>query len=215
MIKVEASFDDGSVYDVRIMKLFEKSPIPVTFYIPVNYQKYLAKKGIEALPPELIDVIADHPTWEIGSHGVDHELLTRVSNQTEHNEIHGSKAYWEGRGIPVTKFCYPRGYYTQDTIKMVKAAGYESARTVRVGELTLPANPFETHTTVHVGLDRKEYGDQWLTYATLKMQEAIERNSSGEDIVYHFWGHSEEINRLDQWANFEVFLRMIHENLVS
>lgn len=215
MIKVEASFDDGSIYDVRIMKLFEDSPIPVTFYIPVNYQKYLATKGIEPLPPELIDVIHDHPTWEIGSHGVNHELLTRIPHTEVQHEIQESKRYWDERGIPVTKFCYPRGYYTHDTKLVVKAAGYESARTVRVGELYPPSDPFETHTTVHVGLDRKEYGDDWLTFATLKMQQAIDMDEVGQDVIYHFWGHSEEINRLDQWANFETFLRMIHENLVS
>lgn len=209
MIKISASFDDGSAEDWEIARLMEKYQIDTVFYIPVNWQKYNLEKGNQALSQDQVVDIASR--FEIGSHGIDHELLTRVDKQTQIDEILGSKQYWRSRGIEVKKFCYPRGYYNTDIKEIVKGSGYSMARTTRVAEITPAIDPFETHTTVHVGLDRKEYGSDWLTFAEQKLDEALSRVD--EDIEYHFWGHGVEIKKNGQWHRFEEFLQYLHERL--
>ena len=210
-IKLTASFDDGSMYDLRIADLMYRHSIPTTFYIPVNYVKYLHSKGIPAIPETLLKAIAEN--FEIGSHGVNHELLTRVDKDTQDFEINESKAELESMfNRPITKFCYPRGYYTTDIIDIVRGAGYTEARTVKVGELNPAKDPLERHTTVHVGLDRKEYGTDWLTYAEKKLDEALAKVRRGEEVDYHFWGHSAEIEKNDQWERLIQFLEYIDEN---
>lgn len=209
MIKISASFDDGSNYDVRVADLMSKHEIDTTFFIPVNWKKYNARRGVGFISEEELENIASK--FEIGSHGVEHHLLTRVGDSEQNIEIIDSFKYWRSQRIRVSAFCYPRGYYTTEIKDKVRDAGYKWARTVRIGELTPARDSYETHTTVHVGLDRKEYGTDWLDYANKKMKEAIKRAYHGEDVDYHFWGHSEEVARLDQWDRFEEFLNNLKD----
>jgi peptidoglycan/xylan/chitin deacetylase (PgdA/CDA1 family) len=213
VIRVRASFDDGSIYDLRLADMMNSYSIDTTFYIPVNWQRYLATKGIESLSPNDVKSLANNFT--LGSHGVNHELLTRVGEDKQNTEILGSMLYWQEQGYNVQSFCYPRGYYDEEIKNKVIKAGYQSARTVKVGNLDPPVDPFETITTVHVGYDRDEYETDWLTYAKNKVLEAIEKGNAGEDVDYHFWGHSEEIHRYQQWDRLGQLLRFINENLLT
>lgn len=211
MITIKASFDDGSAYDLRTADMMNSYGIDTTFYIPVNWQKYLMAKHIDPLSPNDIKALSNNFT--IGSHGVNHELLTRVSEATQDREILGSILYWQEQGYNVDSFCYPRGYYDESIKNKVIKAGYKSARTVKVGNLDPADDPFETETTVHVGYDRDEYNTDWFTYAKEKVLEAIEKDQAGEEVVYHFWGHSEEIWRYQQYDRLGEFLRYLTERL--
>lgn len=211
MITVSASFDDGSIYDLRIADMMNSYGIDTTFYIPVNWQRYLATKGLEALSPYDVKSIANNFT--LGSHGVNHELLTRVSEAKQNQEILGSMLYWQEQGYEVTSFCYPRGYYDENIKNKVAKAGYSNARTVKVGSLTKADDPYETETTVHVGYDREEYETDWLTYAKRKIDEAIELAESGQDVIYSVFGHSEEIHRYQQWDRVGELFKLINERL--
>lgn len=213
MIKLEFSFDDGSIYDLRVADMLNGYGYTATLYIPVNWQRYLLKKGIDPLTWEHINELAKRFT--IGSHGVNHELLTQTSPANQDKEIFESKDWWRRNGYNVDSFCYPRGYYDDNIKEKVKNAGYKNARTVKVGYLGKPEDPFETHTTVHVGYDRDEYNTDWLTYAKKKVKRAIEKDQAGEDVTYHAWGHSQEIHRYQQWDRFGNFLRYLNENLNS
>lgn len=209
LIHISGSFDDGSKLDMLTADLMTKYDIETIFFIPVNWQKYNVMRGVEPLSKENFTDIANN--FEIGSHGTNHELLTRIDESKQNQEIVDSLKYWKQNGYKVKSFCYPRGYYTTEIKQKVKDAGYKWARTVKVGELQPSADPYETHVTVHVGLDRKEYGTDWLTYAKAKMKEAIKRAYDGETIEYRFFGHSEEINRLDQWDRFKEFLEALKD----
>lgn len=212
MIRVIASFDDGSILDLKTADLMYHYDIPTTFYIPVNWKKYLATKNIEPLQDDHITLLADQ--FEIGSHGVNHELLTRVSSELQHYEVFKSKDYWTDKlQETITKFCYPRGYYTDEIKKKVESAGYKSGRTVKVGNLSTEYDPYEQPTTVHVGYDRDEYGTDWVTYAKNKVKEAIKLAHEGNQVEYHLWGHSAEIDKYDQWNRLEQFLKYLREQL--
>jgi len=213
MIQTNISFDDGSIYDLRTADLLKRYNLNAVFFIPVNWQRYLLSKGIDPLTVDNLRDLASQ--FEIGSHGVNHELLTRSDNSKIDQEIFDSYEFWQKTGYKVTGFCYPRGYYNEDIKNKVKEAGYTWARTVKVCELLPPSDPFETHTTVHIGLDRKEYGTDWLTFAKDKLEEALERSAMGEEIHYNIFGHSEEIHRYQQWSRVEELLRLISETTSS
>lgn len=214
MIKVTASFDDGSIYDLRTANMMYNFKIPTTFYIPVNWRKYLLMRGIDPLNDEQLKELASE--FEIGSHSVNHVLLTRVSEEDQVFEIYESKMYWEEYlNKKVNKFCYPRGYYTSDIAEVVKAAEYTEARTTLVGELNPAENKYARHTTIHVGCDRKEYGCSWLEFGKRMIAKALEKESRGEDVDFHFWGHSAEIHQNNQWENFVKFMDLLNENILS
>lgn len=208
MIKVSFSLDDGSIYDLRSADMLNGYGYDATFYIPVNWQRYLLGKGID---PLTWDNIVDLATrFTIGSHGVNHDLLTRSSEDVQNREIFHSIKWWKEKGFDVNSFCYPRGYYDDKIKAKVRQAGYKDARTVKVGYIGEPEDPFETHTTAHLGYDRDEYETDWLTYAKDKVKEAIERD---QDSHLRFWWHSEEVHRYQQWDRLGNFLRFLHENI--
>lgn len=214
MIKLLFSCDDGGAEDIRLADMLYHYDFQCTFYIPVNWQKYLASKGIEPLTSDMVDLLASQ--FEIGSHGTNHEYLTRINGQLKEVEINTSKMYWQERlGRPVTKFCYARGYYDDNIKKRVQAAGYASARTVKVGNLSTDYDPYEQPTTVHVGYDRDEYGTDWFTYAKDKVKEAITKANMGEQVEYHAWMHSAEVSKYDQWDRVKKFMEYLYENLPS
>lgn len=194
---------------MRLAELMSQFKIPTTFYWPVNWQKYGVNRGRDYLTNSEADAIARE--FEIGSHGVNHELLTKVSKDVVDAEIKGSRiALQERFRKPITKFCYPRGYYDDKIRAVVKQAGYEMARTVRVGWIDdVYKDPFQTHTTVHVGYDREEYdGDKWLDFAKKKLQWAIQMSTENpdRDYHYHFWGHSYELTKYNAWAGLRELL---------
>lgn len=71
---------------------------------------------------------------EIGSHTLNHPILTKVSINTARKEITDSKTNIEKRfGINIKVFCYPHGKYNSNIKVLVKQAGYECAITTDQG----------------------------------------------------------------------------------
>lgn len=205
-VKILASFDDGGALDLEIAALMTKYDIPTTFYIPVLWRKVNALKQRHSINENQLRVISD--LHQIGGHTISHPMLTSLKNEDAQYEIAEGKIQLEELiGKEVTSFCYPRGRYN-DTIKlMVEAAGFKDARTTKVGWIHQPEDPFETHTTVHVGYDRDEYdGKTWLNYAIEKYWEA---KVSGD--YYHIWGHGFEMEQGGNLGKLELLLKEITE----
>lgn len=205
MIKIEASFDDGSAEDLRIAHLCEKYGIPVTFYVPVDYIGLAHRNGYEPLTPKGLAHLAKK--HEIGSHTITHPMLTRITLQEATNEIVESKRMLE-RIIDkeVYSFCYPRGY-ANDKLRDVVRQHYRSARNTLVGSLEEPTDPVWKSTSVHIaGVRRPEYENTTWLKEGLKMWEKAKETKNA---IFHFWGHGWEITRYDAWKDFEKFLKGI------
>lgn len=82
--------------------------------------------------------------WEVGSHSLTHPDLEISSNDTAQKQIIDSKKILEDKlGIIIDFFCYPAGKYNQNTISMLKAAGYGGAVTTTSGTKNYQSNIFE------------------------------------------------------------------------
>jgi peptidoglycan/xylan/chitin deacetylase (PgdA/CDA1 family) len=72
--------------------------------------------------------------FEIGSHTVNHWIVTRCTREELQWELVESKREIERRlGVPCTSFCYPNGGasdWSRETAEAVKAAGYRAAYAV-------------------------------------------------------------------------------------
>lgn len=201
-MKLLVSIDDGCQSDLKIARLCLKLGIEAIFYIPVDYLALAMVKGYEPLSPQAFNYLNDN--FLIGSHGITHAYLTRISRHEAMDEIHESKQMMENlTGQKITKFCYPRGYYDDEIKQMVKDAGYESARTTAIGHFGEQVDPFESKTAVHIGCPiRPEYeGTTWVQYG----QELASK--AGEDDVFEVWGHSWELDKYNEWGNVEKFLK--------
>lgn len=203
-MKILSSWDDGCIHDIKLADLLKKYEIPAIFYWPYDLEKSCNVSRVKKFlsMQQCIDLSKE---FEVGSHTVSHQFLTKVNLQQARNEVFESKKLWEDKlGKPIEKFCYPRGY-TNTIIKMfVKNAGYKEARTTVIGHLKPSNDPFAQPTTLHVGIDRVEYKNKSWELFGKEMLEKAE-----EDSVYHLFGHSWEIEQFGDWDNLETFFKLI------
>ena len=213
---VTTSWDDGSVYDLRLAKLLKKYQIPATFYIPLknNEREVLSRPQIQTIAKD----------FEIGCHGITHTDLTQLTEEESEREIRVSKEKLE-RIVrkEIVSFCYPQGKYT-DTIKqLVGKAGFDSARTTRLFATTI-GDTLLLPTTVHAynhnplvypyeGLDRKLFYQLAIRHKKIVDWEILAYSALDYCLshggIFHLWGHSWEIEASNDWAKLERVFQYI------
>lgn len=199
-MKIETSWDDGNILDLKVAKLLKKYKLPGTFYIVVDWidsKGYLTWEDVKRL---------DKEGFEIGSHTMSHpqDMKLLFDDELKH-ELENSKGMIESvLGHEIKSFCYPRGRYDQRVIDAVIEAGYLEARTTKVKNNDEPMDKLQIDTTIHV-FDRNEYeGKDWLTMAK-------EWSCNHPTCYFHLWGHSWEIEKYNQWERLEEFFKYVKE----
>lgn len=80
----------------------------------------------------------------IGSHGMSHRILKKLTPSETREELAASKKRLEDTfGVPIRHFCYPSGRYNAEVRDLVKEAGYQTACTVEFGVNSDGQSPFE------------------------------------------------------------------------
>lgn len=86
--------------------------------------------GDHALSQEDVHALGKGDLVELGAHTMTHASLRLLPNSQQMDEIAGSKAQLENIiGRTVTSFSYPHGEYSDETMELVKKAGFQSAST--------------------------------------------------------------------------------------
>ncbi len=218
---ITTSWDDGSRLDLRLADLLDRYGVKGTFYVARNY---MADRMSE---PEIRELGQRH---EIGSHTVNHPVLTEIDPTTLHNELADSRAWLESvLGTQVTSFCYPRGKYNAEVRNCVEQVGYEMARTVERYTFDQGTDPLAVPTTINVypfplrpsaylrprfdpikeifphlprlGLPLTAL-KRWSTLAIALLDRAASLGG-----VFHLWGHSHELDRYGMWEELETVLK--------
>ncbi len=206
VVELVASWDDGSLPDLKIAELLKEFRVPATFYITVDYvgrDGYVAWKDVRTLDSE--------PLFEIGSHTMSHpQDLKMLYEENLFYEIQNSKDMIETvLGHNIYKFCYPRGRHNETVRNLVARSGYLEARTTIVGKLEKGSDPLQVPTSVHVYDGRPEYKlHDWYTYATELFDEML-KNPDGK--VFHVWGHGYEVEKGEEFQNLRWFLEYVTE----
>jgi peptidoglycan/xylan/chitin deacetylase (PgdA/CDA1 family) len=102
------------------------------------------RRGDHALSQEDVHALGNGDLVELGAHTMTHASLRLLSHSQQMDEISGSKAQLENiLGRPVTSFSYPHGEYSDETIELVKRAGFQSASTTSFRCVLPNADPFQ------------------------------------------------------------------------
>ncbi len=129
---IALTFDDGYLdFYTNAFPLLKKYQIKATVYViknKINQDGYLTQS--------MIDELTESNLVEIGSHTLNHIKLTQVDSTKEKNEI------FESRGSSVS-FCYPMGDFNENSINLVKEAGYLNATTTKNGIATNKSDKFQ------------------------------------------------------------------------
>ena len=81
---------------------------------------------------------------EVGAHTVTHPALPRLSPDSQRDEISGSKSQLEEiLDRPVASFSYPYGNLSQQTVGIVRKAGFSCACSTRAGAVSLSSERFQ------------------------------------------------------------------------
>jgi len=82
--------------------------------------------------------------FTVGSHTLNHPLLSGLQSEAAYQEIYESKGIIESRlGVDVTTFCYPAGDFNQETVGLVQQSGYSAA--VVTPNRHIPETPLTLH----------------------------------------------------------------------
>jgi peptidoglycan/xylan/chitin deacetylase (PgdA/CDA1 family) len=82
-------------------------------------------------------------SFEIGSHGVTHMILTQIPEHAMKAEVLESKHCIEEQlRVSVGGFSYPNGDYSEEIEALVKTAGYRYACTTKPGSVKFGDNPY-------------------------------------------------------------------------
>lgn len=217
---VTTSWDDGDCADLKLAEILKAQGIKGTFYIPIKYREHpLGHSELRVLGSE---------GFEIGAHGVTQKHLWGLQAQELDEEVRPCKEILEDvLGTEVGMFCYPRGRYDANVIRVLQACGYKGARTVRMLATGTNFKPFEMPTTLQVfphrrftyfknvarsrsleslqlGLVQMPWLGSWLELGKRLFDDVLENGG-----IWHLFGHSWEIERLGLWDSLGDILEYV------
>ncbi len=146
---VAITFDDGyadlTKYAVPVLKKMKK---PATVFMIGNAKEPNREELDNILPlatdTQIKKLISNG--WEIGFHTKTHADLAHLSAPELKSEIKDGKRQLEKRlGLKLKFFAYPRGYYSEDVINVVKEAKFKNAFTVDGKPAGSNSDPFLIH----------------------------------------------------------------------
>jgi peptidoglycan/xylan/chitin deacetylase (PgdA/CDA1 family) len=215
------SVDDGHPADMRLAHYLARHGIAATFYLPINNVE-----GLPVLHGAQVRELAQG--FEIGSHTHDHCFLSRLDDRQAQWQVErGKSALEQILGQGVAGFCYPGGKYRPVHVQMVRAAGFDYARTTRNLDLGPGPSRFELATSCQfyahsraVYLRNFIRGGHWLRRGPLLLDglrqrewqarlQAMLEHALLRGGVFHLWLHSVDIERLGAWAALDAFLRRV------
>lgn len=209
---VTTSWDDGDYADLKLAQLLQSKGIRGTFYVPINYrERPLDHSDLRALASA---------GFEIGAHGFSQKPLWGLQPQQLAQEVRPCKRILEDiLGSQVEMFCYPRGRYDANVVRVLQEAGYRGARTVRMLATRPSFSPFEMPTTLqafphgpftylkNVARARSPESLQSLLVHVSRVRSWLELGKRLFDAVlanggiWHLFGHSWEIEELGLWGD--------------
>lgn len=199
------SYDDGTIYDRRLVKLLNKYGLKCTFNLNsglfgqshiLSWDNY-SVEHTKIQAEEVKDLYKGH---EVAAHSVTHPRLSDLDEAGVIHEVEDDrKDLSQLCGYDVRGFAYPGGpFYTEQTIAAMKrGTGVEYARsTCYTYDLKVPENWYEWQPSCF-------HGDAEMTAL---MQKLIDSDAD-EDLILYIFGHSYEIEAWNYWDKLEDFFK--------
>jgi peptidoglycan/xylan/chitin deacetylase (PgdA/CDA1 family) len=204
MPKLIASWDDGTIADLKMADLMSKYQIETIFYWP-TYISQIKKFAVTSswLNPEQCQNIAK--SFEIGSHSVSDKPMKKMTLPQITREIYESRKYLQDlTGQSINSFSYPKNSLSTLIKALIKGAEYTSARNLVIGNIQGTKDIHDIHCSVQIGIDRIEYRNlSWEKYAD-KLLSKCNDNS-----VFYIFGNSWDVESYNDWDNLETLIKKI------
>ena len=195
---VTTSFDDGHVFDRKIVSAFNEWGLKGTFNLNSSS---LGRRG-RATPEEgnrphldASEVASLFSGHEVAVHALTHPWLDRLdATQVAREVLDDRRALEDLVGYPVRGMAYPFGSYNGMVIDVLRALGMVYSRTCENSETCFPPRePLAWPTTAH----------QYASNPTVPERFASKYGNPRHSGVFAIWGHGFEFHDRQDWAALE------------
>ena len=197
------SYDDGSIYDKRLVKIFNENHLKATF----NINSGLMEQS-DGWRMSLDEAIALYQSGghEIAIHGLKHLSLYDLPDHCAIDEILQDKKNLEkATGKIVRGMAYSYGAYNAKTIDLLKKLDVCYARTVcQTENFDICENFLELNSTCHHNNGKLfKLLDDFLA----KEEDGLFFKKGPK--LFYVWGHSHEFERDGNWYIIEQFCEKV------
>ena len=191
------SYDDGTVFDKKLIEILDKNGIKCTFNL--NSGRFLQDRRMSR--EESIELYSGS-AHEVATHGVYHIPLDKVGAPVAMNDILNDRvALEEMFGTLIQGIAYAFGTYTDEVMDVAKKCGIKYGRTIKPTEkFDLPDNWLCWNPTCSHGHPRlmdlaREFTEYQFGTSYI----------SKKPLLFYLWGHSYSFNDNDNWDVIERF----------
>ena len=184
------SYDDGRVYDEKLIDIFNKNGIKGTFHLNS------ANSGREGF--FTFDSIKDiYKGHEVSCHMFTHPWPTSIPDTAKLVEIYEDRKALEiACGYPVRGMSYPYGNFNDATVEIIKNTGIEYSRTTHsTHDFLMPDDFLRWNPTCH------------HTKVEDKIEPFLANDYDGK--LLYVWGHSYEFPGSNNWNLIEDFCEKV------
>lgn len=200
---VTLSYDDGTVFDKRLVEIMDKYGLKGTFNLNSGMFGNTEKRRLSR--EEILALFKDS-VHEIAIHGKNHRSLGEAPMAMATEDVLSDRvALEEMFDRIVTGMAYSFGTYNDEVVQMLQACGVEYARTIQSTEkFDIPTDWLRMPATCHHKNPRlMELAREFvaLTPTSHPWNQCAR--------LFYVWGHSYEFNDADNWHIIEEFAEFI------
>ena len=203
---VTFSYDDGVIYDERLIEIFDKYGLKGTFNLTRIdkdestgwvTQRGLLVRGYNLLNQRNVRIYDGH---EVAGHTSHHCWLNKIDDKTLEEEILGNREELERVfGRKVNGIAYPFNTYDERAVTILRENGFLYAREGReTHSFDLQEDLLRFRPTCH-------HNDP----ALFQLAEQFINSKYDELKIFYIWGHSYEFEDDGNWDRIEEFCRFI------
>lgn len=188
------SYDDGQIYDRRLVELFNRYGLKATFHLNSGI---LDTDGF-VTKAELSKLYVGH---EIACHGVRHEYPTHLAQERLVQEFYQDRLTLEQCTGAIIRGCsYAFGEYDDNVVDTLRRLGFAYSRTVEsTGGFKVPADFLKWTPSCH-------HNDAFEGMA----ERFLNKPDYQKCPLLYVWGHSFEFEREQTWEKMEAFCEKVH-----
>ena len=194
------SYDDGVVYDKKLIEIMQKHGLKGTFNI--NSELFAANEGERRMTAKTAIELYQSTGMEVAVHGAKHWSLAEVPSEMMVRDIAVDREKLEDlTGGLVQGMAYANGSYSDEVVEVLKKCGIKYARTtVSTEKFSIPNDWLRMPATCH------HNNPKLMDLAKAFIEEPSGRYYWSPKIkLFYLWGHSYEFNDNNNWEIIEEF----------
>lgn len=198
---VTLSYDDGVIFDKKLIEIMDKYGLKGTFNINSGLFRKDSDENSNRMTLDEAKKLYINSGHEVAVHSLNHLFMEKLTDSDILSETILDKQNIEKEfGIIARGMAYPFGTYNDRVIDVLKRCGICYSRTVNDTEnFEIPENWLELNPTCR--------------HTSPKLLELVRRffesYSWGKPQLFYLWGHSYEFNNDNNWNVIEDFAKKI------